>query len=209
MTQAISGSGATSAYTELASLLVEMDSNQVESQQLQREQARDTYLAEAQQQVEALQSAANTTLAGGLVSAGFAVAGGVMQVDSACVQFDADMKEVAVKGLDCKSDTFKADVLFLNAAKADDTKTARILGGLGESFSKSVQPATMIADGIAQGSRAEAKRDEILAEQAKWQAGDASTSIDKGDKQIDKFLDLIQGMQRDANSSTNSIIGRI
>lgn len=45
--------------------------------------------------------------------------------------------------------------------------------------------------------------------QAKWQAGDASTSIDKANKAVDKYLDLLQGIQRDEHGANNAIIGRI
>ena len=96
----------------------------------------------------------------------------------------------------------------IGAATSDSCK-AKVLGAIANTSDRLAAPADALGKGTAERYQAEAKRHETFAEQAKWQSSDASTSIDKADKQGDKVLDLLQGIQRDQNSSNNSIIGRI
>ncbi|HEX2673143.1 MAG TPA: hypothetical protein VHM25_19820, partial [Polyangiaceae bacterium] len=67
----------------------------------------------------------------------------------------------------------------------------------------------MVGDSVASDYQAEAKRRETLAEEARWQADDASTAIDKAEKRGDKALDTLQSIQQNENSSAVTIIGRI
>ncbi|HEY0465057.1 MAG TPA: hypothetical protein VGC79_12645, partial [Polyangiaceae bacterium] len=68
---------------------------------------------------------------------------------------------------------------------------------------------SLVGDSTAELFQAEAKRFETLTEQAKWEAGDASASIDQAERRGDKVLDVLQGIQNDTNSSASAIIGRI
>jgi hypothetical protein len=213
MTQAISG-GSTSAVTELAMLLVEIDSNQAETDKASRQEARQSYLEHAREQVDALLSAANETMNGALVGAAFSVAGGALSVAGAVSQYDADMSNAAASSLKADrfaqcSPTYAQSLRSFETAAAGATEDANILNASGKTLSALAAPAQSFADAAAQRFRAAAKNEEVLGEQAKWEAGDASTSADKADKQIDKFLDLLQGIQRDQNSANNAIIGRI
>jgi hypothetical protein len=209
MSVSISGAGSTSAVSELAALLVEIDSNQADMSRLSRETARDSYLEHAQDQVDAMYSAADATMAGALVGGAFAVAGGAVAIGGACVQYDADVNSAARETLIKGTPEFSADKCTYGLVIADQSQAAKIYSAAGSTLEHLAGPANSFAEGTAQRFKAEAKHDEVLAEQAKWQASDANTSIDKADKQTDKFLDLLQGIQRDQNSSTNSIIGRI
>ena len=67
----------------------------------------------------------------------------------------------------------------------------------------------MAGQSIAARDQAAAKRWESAGTQAQWQASDASTTIDKANKQGDTLLDTLQGLQRDQNAANNAIIGRI
>jgi hypothetical protein len=68
---------------------------------------------------------------------------------------------------------------------------------------------TLIGDVPQENDEANAKEFATLAEQAKWQADDASTSLDKVDKLGDKILDLVQSLNQAQDSATNAVIGRI
>jgi hypothetical protein len=194
MTQAISSASASSFASELAVLLVENESNQSEAARIQRDAARQEFLDQSAKQVAALHDAADATTNGALVSAAFSVAGGACQIGAASAQYKVDnLKATDGSCVDEASYQLKASVL----------------GALASTSDKLAAPADALFKGTAERYQAEAKRHETLGEQAKWQSSDASSSIDKADKQSDKVLDLLQGIQRDQNSSTNSIIGRI
>jgi len=194
MTQAISGANVSGFASELAVLLIENETNQADSARLERDAARQSFLDQAQQQVDALHEAANATMAGALVSASLSVAGGACLVGAASYQFQANMGVAADAGpLAISANKYNADVL---SALATTGKLADPLKAL-------------IGDSTAAHYQAEAKHHEILGEQAKWQASDASSALDKADKQGDKVLDLLAGIQRDQNSATNAVIGRI
>jgi len=195
MTQAISGNNATSYVGELATLLIQIETNQSESSRLERDAARQTYLDDAQQQVDALHAAADATRTGAYLSAALTVASGGLSIASAASQFDAEVgKATCGNSLAVASDELDAKV-FGAAAKASGDLAAPV-----KSF---------IGDSTAEDFQAEAKRFEALGEQAKWQASDASASADRADRLGDKVLDLLQGIQSDTKSAASAIIGRI
>ena len=175
MTQPIT-SPSTSVAGELASLLLEIETNQSESSRLARDAARENYLEQSEQQVNALHAAADATRAGAFISAGLTVASGGFAVGAAT---------------SCGPDAR----LFSASSKTCGDLSAPLRSLVGESTAADLQ--------------ATAKLHETLAEQAKWEASDASTSADKADRRGDKALDLLQGIQSDSNSSANAIIGRI
>ena len=88
-------------------------------------------------------------------------------------------------------------------------ETAKIWNAVGKTASELSKPTTMIGQSIAEHDQASAKKWETAAAQAQWQASDASTAIDKANKQSDALLDTLQGIQRDQHQSDNAIIGRI
>ena len=194
MTQAISSANASGFASELAMLLLENESNQAESARQSRDAAREDVLSNAHHQIDALHSAANASMDGALVGAALTVTGGLCDIAAASSQYDVDVGKA--KG-DCgtliASSQYDATV-FSKVASASSS-----LAGIANGFGKSVD----------EHFQADAKHYEIMAEQAKWRASDASTSLDKADKQGDKVLDALQGIQRDQNASNNAIIGRI
>jgi len=195
MTQAITGSNSTSFAGELATLLIQIESNQSESSRLTRDAARESYLDNAQKQVDALHVAADATRVGAVAAAVCTVASGGFSIAAASAQFDADVgKATNCNALQVASDELNAK-LFDAAAKTSGAVATPL-----KSF---------VGDSTAEDFQAEAKRFETRGEQAKWQAGDASSSAEKADRLGDKVLDLLQGIQSDANNSTNAIIGRI
>lgn len=195
MTQAISGANASTFAGELAVLLIETDSNRAESDRLQRDSARAAFLENAQHQVDSLHAAADATATGALISGAFSVASGAFSIDAACAQYDADKgRALGIPG--CKVATAQLDANLDNAQ-------AKLIASLGE-VGKGI-----FGDSAAQDRQADAKHFETLAAQSQWQASDASSDADKADKQSDKVLDLLQGIQRDQNASNNAIIGRI
>jgi hypothetical protein len=195
MTQAISVANLGGYAGELAALVLENEQNQSESARAQRDAARQSYLDQAEQQVEALHAAASASCAGALVGASLTMASGALEIGAASYQFDAAVG--TAKG---------ASVTEL----ATDKRTATILGDLGDVSSKLAGPLqTLIGDSTAGHYQAEAKRHETLAAQAQWQASDASAEIEKANKQADKMLDLAQEIQRDQNAATNALINRI
>jgi hypothetical protein len=77
-------------------------------------------------------------------------------------------------------------------------------------FSDLATPASTIAFGAAaENDKAQATRAETLSEQAKWQAGDASSEIDKTNAIGGKILDTVQSLNQDQNAAANAVIGRI
>jgi hypothetical protein len=195
MTQAISNANVSDFAGELAALLIENDANQAETSRLQRDVARKSYLDQAQQQVDALHAAASAMNAGALVSASLTVASGACQIAAASFQFEANVGPSRGSSV--------ADV-------AANGRIATILGDIGSTSSKLADPLkTLIGDSTAAHYQADAKRHEMLAAQAQWQASDASAEIDKAERRADKMLDIVQEIQRDQNSATNALIGRI
>ncbi|HET7546050.1 MAG TPA: hypothetical protein VFK05_39545 [Polyangiaceae bacterium] len=195
MTQAMSGAGSSSAAGELAALLIERESAQADSAKQDREAARRAFLGEAQQQVDALNEAAAATLTGAALGASLTVAGGAFQIGAATFQYDVDMG---------KAHGAPATAIATNELEAS------IRGDVGDTFAKLAEPGkALVGDSTAARYQAEAKHHETLAEQAKWQADDASATLDKADKRGDKVLDLLQGIQQEDQSSAQAIIGRI
>ena len=178
MTQAITSTG-TSFTSDLAELLLQVETNQSESARLQRDSARESYLENAQQQVEALHDAADATRAGAYTAAALSFASGAFSVGSAS----------------------------LNSTDGFD---AKLLGSLAKTTGELAAPLkSLVGDSTAEDFRAQAKYFETRAEQAKWEASDASTAIDKAERRGDKVLDSLQGIQSDRNSANNTVIGRI
>jgi len=194
MIQAISTSSATSFASELAALLIENETSQADADSAARDAARTAFLHDAQQQVNALHAAADATETGALFSGALTVAGGACEVGASISKFDADSASLA-------GDKVSA---------ASDAETASILQSLGQTSSQFAGPAkAIVGDAAADDDRAQAKQFETLAEQAKWQAGDASTELDHADKLGDKILDIVQSLQQAQAAATNAVIGRI
>ena len=208
MTQAIGSAGATSAFAQLATLLVEVESNQTESNQTKRDAARAAYLEHAQDQVDALNSAADSVMVGAFSSAAFSVAGGALTIASAMPQCDADGNKAAAAELG-KAPCHSGEITTYLLVAGQQQSSASILTSAGSTLAALAKPADAFADGTAQRYRAEAKREETLGQQAQWQASDATTAIDKADRQTDKYLQLLQSVQDDQHASNNAIIGRI
>jgi hypothetical protein len=195
MTQAISSTSASTFAGELAVLLIETDSNRAESDRLERDSARTVFLDNAQHQVDALHAAADATAAGALISGAFSVASGAFSIAAASSQYDADLgKASGTPGCQIASDQFDANI---------ENAEAKLYGAFGEAGKG------IFGDSTAQDCQADAKHFETLAAQSQWQASDASSDADKADKQMDKVLEILQGIQRDQNSANNAIIGRI
>jgi hypothetical protein len=194
MNQAISTSSVTGFASELAALLIENEASQADADRAQRDAARGAFLHDAEQQVNALHAAADATEAGALLSGTLAVAGGACEVGASIAKFDADSASLAGD----------------KASAVSDARTASILQSLGKTSSQLAAPAkAIIGDAAADDDRAQAKQFETLAEQAKWQAGDASTELDHTDKLGDKILDIVQSLQQAQAAATNAVIGRI
>jgi hypothetical protein len=194
MTQAISTASATTFAGELAVLLIETDANRAESDRLQRDSARASFLENAQNQVDALHAAADATATGALVSAAFTIGSGAFAIGAANSQYDADMAKAAGASSCTAANQFDANLLTVYA------KTYEALGTAGKAI---------VGDSVALDCQAEAKRYETLGAQAQWQASDAGSDLDKTDKRSDKVLDILQGIQRDQHTANNAIIGRI
>jgi hypothetical protein len=195
MTQAISSGRPASLAGELAELLLAHESVQADSAKQERDAAREAFLTNSQRQVDSLHQAASATMSGAFIGASLTVAGGAFSIGAASFQYQADVGKAAN---DCSSEI------------ANNQLSASILGDLGQISSKLADPTkAFLGDSTAAHFQAEAKRQETLAEQAKWQAGDASTAVDKADKRGDKILESLQGTQQNENSSATAIIGRI
>jgi hypothetical protein len=199
MTQAIAPT-AVGFASELAELLIQTESAQSDSANLQRDDARKDFLENAQHQVDALHEAADDVRTGAFVSAAFTVAGAACSIGSAIDQYAAD------KG---------SAVLCANGPKttpdiANNTKWANIFGATGKGLDAlGGAMKTFVGDAGAADDNAKAKYFETQAEKAKWLEGDASTEIDKVAQLGDKILDTLQGINQDQNSANNALIGRI
>ena len=193
MTQAIASSSVTSFASEIAELLIQNEAVQTDSDSTQRDAARAEYLADAQKQVDALHDAASDTEMGAFVGAAFSLAGAACSWGAASAKFDAET-------------TKPCDTLTI----AKDMRDAGYFQGASAGFQALSAPATSLGGGrAADDDRADAKHYETLAEQAKWQASDATTDIDKADKLGDKILDIVQSLNQAQDSATNAVIGRI
>jgi len=195
MTQAISSANAGGFVGELAVLLLENEETQAQTSRLQRDAARESYLDQGQQQVDALHAAASASRSGALLSASLSIAGGACQIAGASFQFQAD---VGPSQGACIGEV------------AADQRAATILGSLGSTSSKLADPLkSIVGDSVAEDYQARAKQHEMLAAQAQWQASDASSEMDKASQRADKELDLVREIQSEQNSATNAVIGRI
>jgi hypothetical protein len=192
MTQPIPSSSVTSFATELAELLIQNEATQSDSDRTTRDAARATFLQDSQHQVDALKAAADATEQGALTSAAFSVAAGACSIGAASYKFDAE--------------TDGCDKL----ATASDSESASDLGTLSGTLSAMGKfEQTWVGEGQTQYDQANAKRFETLAEQAKWQADDATTEINKTNTLGGKILDIVQSLNQDQSSATNAVIGRI
>ncbi|HEY1532447.1 MAG TPA: hypothetical protein VGF76_00460 [Polyangiaceae bacterium] len=199
MTQAISPAAGGFA-TELAELLMQTESAQSDSAQLQRDAARKDFLENAQHQIDALHAAADDVRTGAFVSAAFTVAGAACSIGGAVDQYGAD------KG----SSTLCAYGPKTNLAIASDTEEANILGSTGKGLDALGGAAkTFLGDAAAADANANAKYFETQAEKAKWLEGDAGTELDKVARLGDKILDTLKGINQDQNAANNALIGRI
>jgi len=199
MTQAIAPS-AVGFASELAELLIQTESAQSDSAQLQRDAARKDFLENAQHQVDALHEAANDIRTGAFVSAAFTVAGAACSIAGAVDQYKADMGSSKLCAWGPKT---TPDI-------ASHTELANILGSTGKGLDAlGGAMKTFVGDAAAADDNAKAKYFETQAEKSKWLASDASTEIDKVAQLGDKILDTLQGINQDQNSANNALIGRI
>lgn len=208
MTRAISTSGASSFASEFAELEIQNETTQSESAHQEREAARASVRENAQKQIDALHDAADATRSGAYLNAALTIGGAALEIKGAFNQYDADMASARVNAAKCTGD---ADTLLNAGAEyARENEAATYFRTFGDSAVKLGGPLqSMVGDSVATDYQAEAKRRETLAEQAKWEADDAGTAIDKADKRGDKALDLLQGANQENNASTQAIIGRI
>jgi len=192
MTAAISMTGTVGLASELAELMIQNETNQEDSERLARDAARNAFLDNSNQQVAALNAAADASARGALFGAAFTIAG------AAC-------------GIGADVDSFDAETVDKGTSQACiDSFDASILRDTDKVFSGLSQYASQLGGGTESAhDTAEAKRFETRATAAKWQADDASASIDKADKLRDKIMDIVQGINQDQTSANNAIIGRI
>ncbi|HEX3849771.1 MAG TPA: hypothetical protein VHW01_02325 [Polyangiaceae bacterium] len=199
MTQAIAPT-AVSFASELAELLIQTESAQSDSANLQRDAARKDFLENAQHQVDALHEAAADVRTGAFVSAAFTVAGAACSIGSAFDQYSADDASSKLCAFGPKT----------TPEIASDTKWANIFGATGKGLDTlGGAMKTFVGDAAVDDDNAKAKYFETQVEKAKWLEGDASTELDKVAKLGDKILDTLQGINQDQNSANNALIGRI
>ena len=194
MTRPISTGDAATFAAEFAMLVMNTDESRSESDRLEREAARASYLENSQHQVDALHAAADATATGAFVGAAFTIGSGALAIEAAGSQYDAD---VAKSAGDCA----------LQSASQYDANTlsagAKLFSALGDSGK------AIIGESASQDLQADAKHYETLAAQAQWEASDASSDMDQVEKRSDKALDTLQSIQRDQSAANNAIIGRI
>jgi hypothetical protein len=193
MTQTISSTSVTSFATELAELMIQNETTQSDADRAARDADRATFLRDSQHQVDELHSAASAMENGALVGAAFSIAGDACAIGAASYQYDAATTDPCDKG-----------------TIASDTTNASYLQDSSKLFAELAGPAkTLVGDVPQKNDEANAKQFETLAEQAKWQADDASTDLNKVDKLGDKILDIVQSLNQALDSATNAVIGRI
>ncbi len=192
MTTAISMTSTTDMASELAALMLQNETNQEDSDRLSRDAARNSFLENSQQQVNELNAAADASEQGAFVGAAFTIAG------AGC-------------GMVSDVDSFDAETVDKGTSEAyTDKLDAGLFHDADQGLSGFSQYASQLAGGTLAGhDTAEAKRYETLAEEAKWQADDASSSIDKTDQLGSKIMDIVESLNQDQTSANNSIIGRI
>jgi len=202
MPQAISNPSVTSFATELAELLVQSEAVESDSDRLQRSAARASFLENAQHQVDSLRAAAKATETGALISGGLSALGGLCEVGGAVFKYKAEMDSAGL----CPG-TVNAD---LSRKVAGEMRDANILHAVGNGLSGLAAPTkSLVGDATAMRDDADAKRFETLGEEARWQASDRSTAIDKRGELGDKLLDLVQDLEQAQSASANAVIGRI
>jgi len=151
-----------------------------------------------------MRAAASATFVSAGVSAGFTMAGAGFQIGGAVSQFKADTNAA---GLD--PENFSGEVIDMRKIVSEQAKDAKVWNALGAAAGGLAQATTVVGGSIAEHDRAKAKQLEADAAQAQWEAEDASSAINKANKQSDSILDTYQGIQRDQNAANNAIIGRI
>jgi hypothetical protein len=204
MTSVNSSANPVGYMSELTALLIEHEENQSQSAHLEREAARTRFLQDTQAQVKQLNQAADATLNAALVSGVISVAGGVADVVGAVDQFKADTNSA---GLDPKD--FCGEVIEMRKTVASETVAAKVWNTVGKTAAAFDKPTMMLGESAAEHHRAAAKEAEAAEARDQWQASDASTSIDKANKQSDALLDIYQGTQHDQAAANNSLVGRI
>jgi hypothetical protein len=182
-----SATDAVGFVSELAELLLQVESLQSDSATTTRNAARQDFLREAQHQVDALHQAADDVRSGAWAQAALTVAGSACDLTGTVLKFDAE-----------------------RTSSCTTLKDAQLFVGLGKAFASLAAPAkALLGDAPADDANATAKRCETLAEQARWAAGDATTEIDKVTQLGDKVLSTLQGVDQDQSSSNMSLINRI
>ena len=193
MTQAISSTSVTSFASELAELMIQNETTQSDADRAARDAARTTFLQDSQQQVNELHAAASSMESGAFAGAAFSIAGDACSIGATSCQFDAATADPCDK-----------------ATIASGQANASSLQDASKLFGDFAGPAKTLAGDVPQKNHeANAKQFETLAEQAKWQADDASTGLDKVDKLGDKIFDQVQSLNQAQDSATNAVIGRI
>ncbi len=210
MTQAITGSPVTSFASELAELLLDVESTQSDAAHLSRDAARKDFLDQAQQQVDALHAAADDVRNGAWVSAAFTAASSVCAIQGALSQYNAEVGGAQLSGLNLQLPCDRLTAVDLGSAVASDKQSANIAGAFAKGFAE-LGPAAkaLTGDAAADDANANAKHFETLAEKAKWVAGDASTELDRVARLGDKILDVLQGINQDVHATQVALIGRI
>ena len=198
----VSAASSSSFGSELAALLIQNEATQSEAAHADRDVARSRYLADANAQIGKLHEAAAATEQGALASAALAVAGGLVQMGAAGAQYTYDTDKAGV----CERSA-STEIKDRLASEALNATTSQIAGKMLGDCAAPVK--AFLGDAAAARDQADAKTYETLGEQAKWQASDAGTTIDKTDRVGDRILDLVQSLQHDQSSANNAVIGRI
>lgn len=195
MSQTIAPAGGMSLASEIAVMLIENEAHHAQTGQADRDAARERFLSDSEAQVKALHAAATATMYGALVGASLTAIGGACQIASATYDYDA--KVGPLDGACAK-----------NVAEAHEN--AAIYSALGKTSSE-LGPLLkgFVFDSTAGDRQADAKEAETRAEQARWQAQDASAEIDKAERQSNKVLDALQSFSQTQNTANTAIIGRI
>jgi hypothetical protein len=210
MTQPISTSTASSFATDLAELLLNVETVRSDSAQLERDSARKDFLEQAEHQVQALHEAADDVRTGAWVAAAFTVTSSVVSIEGAMSKYNAEMDQAQLNGINPRSPCEAAEALALAKDVASASKAANLLLSGSKLLDALAGPAKqLLGDAPADDANANAKLFETLAEKAKWAAGDASTEIDQAAQLTNKLLDLVQGIHQDQNAANNALIGRV
>lgn len=208
MSHAISSSGGTGFAAELAELIIQRETTQSESAHQEREAARASVRENAERQIDALHAAADATRTGAFLNAALTVGGSALTMQSAFSQYGADVASAQMKAGEATRDA--KTVLDGGKQFASYSREATLLRTAGDAAVKLAAPLqALIGDSVAADHQADAKRSELLAEQARWQADDASSAIERSEKRSDKALDVLQSVYEENRSSARAIVGRI